>query len=261
MKQKIGEIIKFAISMVICIFAILIPVFNIYRVEVGTASVSESGFDFATFYPEGFKALSSLGDSVDINTVTIITGIIFWLIMAVLIAYLIVLSIMLSNKDINGTSFNILNVIVLSLSCLYMVCGFFAKDIVFTKLKYVYEDVKYTVSTLALIPFIITSVLFILYYLVPFIVEKSMGKNNAGKDNQMFLTSRPMPNFAKKPENIIYNKPVEFVQEKKSESTDNFVPNQDGKIIDVLTNYKKLLDEGVLTEEEFATKKKQLLGL
>ena len=261
MKQKIGEIIKFAISMVIGIFAILIPVFDVYRVEVGTASVSESGFDFATFYPEGFKALSHLGDSVDINTVTIITGIIFWLIIAVLIAYLIILSIMLSNKDINGTSFNILNVIVLSLACLYMVCGFFAKDIAFTKLKYVYEDVKYTVGTLALIPFIIISVLFVLYYLIPFIVEKSMGKNNASKEKSMFLTSRPMPNFAKKPENIIYDNPVEFVQEKQPKPTTYSVSNQDDKIIETLTNYKKLLDEGALTEEEFATKKKQLLGL
>jgi len=36
---------------------------------------------------------------------------------------------------------------------------------------------------------------------------------------------------------------------------------KDDKIIETLTNYKKLLDEGALTEEEFATKKKQLLGL
>ena len=31
--------------------------------------------------------------------------------------------------------------------------------------------------------------------------------------------------------------------------------------VEVLRNYKKLLDEGILTQEEFDTKKKQLLGL
>lgn len=257
MKQKIGEIIKFAISMIICVFAILIPVFDVYKVSLDAASVSESGFDFATFNPEVFKSLYS----VDINTVTIVTGIIFWLIMAVLIAYLVVLSIMLSKKDINGTSFNILNVIVLSLSCLYMFCGFFAKDIMIKRLESVGEDIKYSVSTLALIPFIIIFVLCMLYYVVPFVVETSIDKNNANKEKSMSLTSRPMPNFAKKSENIIYNNPVEFAQEKQPKPTAYSVLNQDDKIIEILTNYKKLLDEGIITKEEFATKKEQLLGL
>lgn len=261
MKQKIGEIIKFAISMIIGLFAIFIPVFDVYKVSFDAASVSESGFDFATFNPEVFKSLSSLGDSADINTVTIITGIIFWLIMAVLIAYLVVLSIMLSKKDINGTSFNILNVIVLSLACLYMFCGFFAKDIMVKRLESIGEDIKYSASTFALIPFIIIFVLCMLYYVVPFVVEASIDKNNASKEKSMSLTSRPMPNFAKKSENIIYNNPVEFAQEKQPKPTAYSVLNQDDKIIEILTNYKKLLDEGIITEEEFATKKKQLLGL
>ena len=43
--------------------------------------------------------------------------------------------------------------------------------------------------------------------------------------------------------------------------TEPVEPLDDMAVMDVLVRYKRLLDQGIITEEEFAAKKKQLLGL
>ena len=38
-------------------------------------------------------------------------------------------------------------------------------------------------------------------------------------------------------------------------------PSETGSVTDEIREYKKLLDEGIITQEEFDAKKKQLMGL
>lgn len=44
-------------------------------------------------------------------------------------------------------------------------------------------------------------------------------------------------------------------------STENTQKNESGNTIKELREYKELLEQGIISEEEFAAKKKQILGI
>ena len=66
-----------------------------------------------------------------------------------------------------------------------------------------------------------------------------------------------MPKF-----NLPFGKkqPTDTTMEEESYSEDIF-RSEAISVPDEIRQYKKLMDEGIITEEEFAAKKKQLLGL
>lgn len=74
--------------------------------------------------------------------------------------------------------------------------------------------------------------------------------------------------FSGNKKTLIYSPPLGFtafldklIQENNTENTGKNEENKIDNTIQELTKYKELLDNGIITEEEFALKKKQILNI
>ena len=257
MKQKIDDIIKLSLSFLICLFTLLIPVFDVYKLSVGLVNKAESGFAFATFNPQ----LKTLVESADAKIISIFIGTLFWIIIVFAFYYVIMLVMMLLNANINKVHIIELNAASVMLSAFYMIAGICATKII----EKGFDSSEYGsllgVQTLAFVPFIIILVLVILNELIPFLIKKYYYLRAYNSRSSKVANLQTTSDITIPQKLINSKKSNKILQENQPEPTTYSSQMQEDKIIEILIKYKKLLDEGIITEEEFTTKKKQLLGL
>ncbi len=242
MNKKLCSVLKFCISMVTALFSIFSLFFSLWKIN-GLAS--ENGFDFLGFCSK----FSTLGDSAslanDVKSYSILVGILLWLQLIFSLIYISFLLVVLFQKiskkqTVYENAIYNLNIFCVMFAVIYMVLGIVCRRTIINVFLNINPDlvvgVDILVSSLSYIPLIINAVLLIAYVVVCLI------DNMEVKETKNVIQT-----------NIIESK-VESVKEKISNLTDV------EKIV-LLSKYHELVQNNILSQEDFEKKKKEILGL
>ena len=251
MNKKVCSVLKYCISMTMALFSIFTLFFSLWKINGGSLGFySDNGFDFLGFCSK----FSTLGTEVsslteNISSYSILTGICLWLQLLFSLIYISLLIIILFKKiyKSNETStyknsiYNLNNFCVM-FSVIYMVLGIACRKTIINIFLTVNPDlvvgINLLVSTLSYIPFIISAVLLIAYVVVC-LLENIEPKETKTVNVQTKVVEHNTENV---------------LEEKKSSLTDI-------EKIALLSKYHELVDNNVLSQEDFERKKKEILGL
>lgn len=232
--KKIEIYIQKGIVALLALFSLLTLCFCLLRVDHGNGTLySENGFNFFAF--ESFFISGSY------DWANKIIGS-FSIIMTLFSVVAIILAIC---NFISFKKVKVYEVIIIAISLfntiIYFIEGFVFKS-VFIETWGIGAESMY-IKTSCYIPFIICAVLFIAYIVVGIIFDK-------------IIKTQPEKDTTIEQEEKIENKKEE--KQEIETKTQNY--DEESKIA-LLTKYKELLDAGVITQEEFDIKKKEILGL
>jgi len=230
--KKVKYYIQKGIIAILAIFSLLTLCFSLLRVEYVSPTLNENGFDFMSFssvlIPENSHwAIELIGAFSILITV--------FAILAIILAVCNFLS--LQNTKIY-------DIVIISIA-IFNTLIYLIEGIVFKKIfidSYGISDATKIIKTSSFVPFIICAVLIITYIVLGVIFTRLINTQDDSIDND-------------KGEQI--SKP----QEESNSSEKEASMNDEETKIELITKYKKLFDDGILSQEEFETKKKQILGL
>jgi len=229
MNTKQIAVAKKIICATIALFGILTLLFSLLTIDIGNESYSETGFAFISF---NSRFVNSIEEYQWLTTFLGICSIIE-LIAAIAMIFLAFYSFV--KKDAEDFE-KIIIIVVLLISILYTVEGIIFKSLVS---NVVGEGIDTYIETASFVPLIINCVLTASYIFVNAVFSN---ENN----------STPLEESDKK-EN----------EEEKEEKTEKKEKQNDihnaSNAIELLKQYKELFDMGIITQEEFEEKKKQLL--
>ena len=246
-KQKTSNIVRFSISLAMVLLCFFSLFFCIWQIKVSSSSeamtASENGFSFLGFdsalldISENYKSFVSL------------VGIIAYMQILFSVIYLFYLLASI-NKILNSTEKNssipfTFNLFGIMFSLMYMVLGFVSKNIIIKNLEEsggigVGSIASSIVKTQAFIPVILNMVLLILFFVCPAILESNSTSKN--------ITANATVHNSK--EEATNKEPLKKVQSLT-----------DVEKIALLSKYHELVQNNILSQEDFEKKKKEILGL
>lgn len=242
--EKIKNYVLKGIVAVLAILSLLTLCFSLLRVDYGSVLHSENGFDFLAF-----KSYFIDG-SYDWAVKVIGAFSILFLVCAIFAIVLTVIN-FLTMKKTNLYNITII-VIAMFNTAFYLIEGLVFKS-VFIETWGIGAESMF-IKTSCYIPFIICAILVFAYIIVAVAFNRVAQQNKPIKEqsNEIQIQEReeqPIQAQTQKNENIA-----------SSNQTKADYGDEESKIA-LVTKYKELLDNGVLSQEEFDTKKKQILGL
>ena len=248
-KQKVSNIVRFSISLALVLLCFFTLFFFIWQIKVSSSSesitASENGFSFLGFD----SALLDIGENYK-SFVSLVAILVYMQILfsVIYLFYLLasITKILNSNEKNSSIPFTF-NLLCIMFSLMYMVIGFVSKNIIIKNLEEsggagIGSIASSIVKTQAFIPVILNMVLLILFFVCPAILESNFTLKNIDTSNSTVSNST---------EDVTNNvEPLKKVQSLT-----------DVEKIALLSKYHELVQNSILSQEDFERKKKEILGL
>lgn len=253
--QKVSNVIRFTISLAMALLCFFSLFFCVWLCKGGS---SENGFSFLGFDSTLLKITEDYKGFVSLIAVFVYIQILF----SVIYLFYLLASLpkILNSNEKNSSISYAFNVFCVMFSLVYMVFGFVSKNLVIEYVKTGLDisgifdslgglsgmsvpDVAVpSISTQAFIPVIINVILLILFFVCPMIIESC-------------VTSKALSNNTTDMPDSKFEQNNSKVQSQKVQSL------SDIQRIDLIRQYHELVEKGILSQEDFDAKKKEILGL
>lgn len=275
MTKKNYSTIEFCISVVMVVFTFFSLFFNIWTANDGIASVGENGFDFLGFSSE----FSTISSTTNVKIYSILSGILMWMQIVFVLIYTIFLALLLIKKLSNQPIEDEKQIYVTNFGCVlfsvvYMVIGIVCRKTVINEIirmntgssSVTMSELEKAISTYAYIPLIINLILCGIFIFVC-LLEREVNKKNAGVVLQLDEKQTDLAdNDEVAQNNDCVTSPVVPASESSKKVENKSKSNQTQSLAEIekialLSKYYELIGKGILSQEEFDQKKKDILGL
>ena len=259
MQKKEKKIINTIFYVLISICFMLTLCFNIIRVSISGESVKENGFKMLDFNSAYFDFTNNCEKIVGILSIFILILSIIFIILSLLSCFY--------NEKVERIFKNVLSIVVFSFSLTYLFVGLIYKDALETYLGDDVLDYGLEITTGVVVPIFIQIFLYVTMLIVNVLLDKniikSKNRNMSSSINKLIEYKKLLDlglisqeEFAIKKSILISDNLTELISDNQSkENTENVSAE-----VQTLISFKKMLNDGLMTQEEFDKIKKEILS-